>query len=85
MVKIYMRVPDRKMTIPKGYRVAWREFNRRSSICFPIGLHLVARWCNLVWRWSYAYRGDRWEQALEDVRIGDANRAGGPNGPTKIG
>ncbi len=65
---LYKRVPDRNMRIPRGYRIGWREFDMRASICFPIGLHFLLRWCNWIWRWSYAYRGDRWEQALWDAK-----------------
>ena len=37
---------------PKGYGLAWRDFSRRVSICYPVPLNLILNLLRRLWHWS---------------------------------
>jgi len=43
--------------IPEGYGLGYRVRVRDSAVCFPLGLHLVARWARQAF---YAFRFPRY-------------------------
>lgn len=38
--------------IPRGYRVAYCDYWRDVDICYPIGIHWIARMIRRIWEWS---------------------------------
>ena len=38
--------------IPRGYGVAWKEWDRNLIVCLPLGVNLVARWLRSAWHWT---------------------------------
>lgn len=34
---------------PKGYGVAWYEFNMDHYVCYPVPFNLIARWLRDTW------------------------------------
>lgn len=38
--------------IPNGYGLAWRDFSRRITVCYPIPLNLILNSLRRLWHWS---------------------------------
>ncbi len=53
--------------IPTGYRIAYRERIWGDTICYPIGVHLLARWVRRIWEQSFRYRPSKFEAILAEV------------------
>jgi hypothetical protein len=60
-------VSDGEM-IPRGYGVAHRDIPRAESVCYPVPLHLPARWLRNLWWVIRRARPGRWERALMEAR-----------------
>lgn len=54
--------------IPRGYRIAWRDWRRNWGVCLPFGLHLIAIVIRRVWIWTYVYPRPDWLER-HDVEI----------------
>ena len=37
--------------LPRGYGVAWREFDRDCSVVMPIPINVLASWVRRAWHW----------------------------------
>lgn len=48
--------------IPRGYRTAWYEPWKRCEVCYPFGIHYLARIIYRIWTWSYLYIPGRFEK-----------------------
>lgn len=54
--------------IPRGYRIAWRDWRRNQGVCLPFGIHLIAIVIRRVWIWTYVYPRPDWLER-HDVEI----------------
>ena len=44
---------------PVGYSPAWHDYIKHLDVCFPIGIHWIARWGRSLWMWTlHPRRGD---------------------------
>ena len=51
--------------LPRGYRVAWPDWQRNRDVCYPFGLHLIL----MLGRWLYhASYYERWDE-LDTLRV----------------
>jgi len=41
--------------MPLLYRVAYRNVECGYDVCYPIGVHLLARWWHRLWEWTHWY------------------------------
>lgn len=60
--------------VPFGYGIAWRRWDRHTSVCYPIPLNLVARLARRVWV-SVKLPGGKvtkgwWERYEQGYRVG---------------
>jgi len=56
-------IPD-GMNIPRGYGLAFRDFQARQHVCYPLGIHLIVKTAAaLYWRFIYLYPSF-WERAI---------------------
>lgn len=65
----YKRLMGERM--PRGYRTAWYNYDMQFDACYPIGIHLIARWIHRIWEWTYLYNPSK----LESLLIEAANKA----------
>lgn len=52
---------------PRFYRVAWFDFMRGYDVCYPIGIHLIARGIRRLWEWSHRYNESKLELLVCDA------------------
>lgn len=50
--------------MPRGYRIAYMDHMRRRDVCYPIGIHLIARLIRRIHEWSYRYRPSAMERMV---------------------
>ena len=46
------------MMRPRGYASAWFEWESLHYICYPIGIHLIARYARALYGWIAYLRSD---------------------------
>lgn len=51
--------------IPLGWAVSHRDFMRRVSVCYPIGIHFIVRWSRNILYWLMDKGYPSWRQELE--------------------
>ena len=51
MVRIVRRIGRYEAT-PIGYSPAWMDWSCHSTVCFPVGIHWIARWIRACWLWT---------------------------------
>ena len=61
--------------VPPWYRIAYEDVCARRRVAYPIGIHLVARFCRRVWGWSHRYKPGWLEKQLREAESRGYNRA----------
>ena len=78
---MYGRFISSLETIPRGYGIAYRAYNRDGSWCYPIPLNWIMRWSySLLIRLRFPLTMTWYEQELHDVYargFSDGQRHGG--------
>ena len=55
----------------------WHDFDRRTSVFYPFGIHWIAKWIRAVHWWLNRVTPNKWERMLEDARERGLQEAGG--------
>ena len=53
--------------IPWTHRVAWYNWLCRYRVCWPLGLHLIARVVRWCWVQSFRWRRDAWDREYREI------------------
>lgn len=79
--KLDLRSPLTKM--PRFYRLSHQAIGRPYAYAYPIGLHLIVRWCKRLYEFSYRYNGSKLER-LENKVYGQGYREGFDAGKREV-
>ena len=72
-MKIRIEIEEAEQ-IPNGYGLAWRDFPRRVTICYPIPLNLILNLLRRLWHWSLL--SFRMEHSAIDKAFQEGRQAG---------
>ena len=55
--------------IPWSHRCAWYDHARFQCVCFPFGIHFIAKIARRLWILSFRHRPDAWEEQCAKIRL----------------
>ena len=67
-MKLYKDIPEGE-SIPKGYGVAWRAYQKMEVRCYPIPLNLLVRlWLDIYYCLMRGLYQSKWERKLLSIK-----------------
>ena len=55
--------------IPWSHRIAWRDWPSGDDVCWPVGVHWIARLVRWFWLRSFRWRHDAWDDACREIEL----------------